>query len=129
MNNSFTKLKDFELDEISGGITAKQVGAYAIKGTCATVSTCVALGIECFASAETGLKRKLYIRCNKALGGKKIYTSEKDGTKFTYYYDSILSDSAFFSSCGAILGIPATAACIGGLKLGEWLCKKLHLED
>lgn len=128
MNNSITKLKDFELDEISGGITAKQVGAYAIKGTCATVSTCVALGIECFASAETGLKFKLYIRCNKALGKEKKRTN-RHGTERTYCDDTILSDSAYFSSCGAIFGIPAAVACIGGLKLGEWLCKKLNLED
>ena len=128
MNNSITKLKDFELDEISGGITAKQVGAYAIKGTCATVSTCVALGIEYFALVKTRLKCKLYIRCNKALGKEKKRTN-RHGTEHTYCDDTILSDSAYFSSCGAIFGIPAAVACIGGLKLGEWLCKKLNLED
>ena len=124
MNNSITKLKDFELDEISGGITAKQVGAYAIKGTCATVSTCVALGIEYLAFCKTGLKNKIAYRCDKELGEEK--TSKKGST---YYTPNALSDSVYFSSCGTILGIPAAVACIGGLKLGEWLCKKLHLED
>ena len=41
MNNSIVKLEDFELDEISGGVTVKQVakktGALAIKGTCSAV--------------------------------------------------------------------------------------------
>ena len=50
MNNSITKLKDFELDEISGGVTAKQVGkkvaAYAIKGACAIIPACLVLGAE-----------------------------------------------------------------------------------
>lgn len=38
MNDLLVKLEDFQLDEISGGITAKQIGkkagAYAIKGLC-----------------------------------------------------------------------------------------------
>lgn len=37
MNNSIVELKDFELDEISGGITAKQKKTLAstIKNACA----------------------------------------------------------------------------------------------
>ena len=50
MDNSLVKLEDFQLEEISGGITAKQVGEYVIKRVCAlsgsvvycvTTMTCV----------------------------------------------------------------------------------------
>ena len=115
MNNSFTKLKDFELDEISGGVTAKQVGkkvaAYAIKGACAIIPACLVLGTE-FSFFE-----------------KKANDLELSGFRYTPKKITIseLFGVAFMS--GAIFGIPTTATCIGGLKLGEWICKKLNLED
>ena len=60
MNDSLVKLEDFQLDEISGGITAKQVGkkigAYAIKGTCTLVSGVIDFELLCnMSKVMTGL--------------------------------------------------------------------------
>lgn len=115
MNNSITKLKDFELDEISGGVTAKQVGkkvaAYAIKGACAIIPACLVLGAEF------------------SFLGKKANDREISGFRYTPKKITISELFGFAFISGAIFGIPTTATCIGGLKLGEWICKKLNLED
>ena len=115
MNNSITKLKDFELDEIFGGVTAKQVGkkvaAYAIKGACAIIPACLVLGTEI------------------SFFNKKANDRELSGYKYTPRKITILELFGVAFIGGTILGIPAAVACIGGLKLGEWICKKLNLED
>ena len=103
MNNSIVKLEDFELDEISGGGTAKQVAkkttGYAIKGLCTLVFGSVGFVLSTL-SAE------------KLKYGQKISNSVGDESSF-----------------GICLGIPTAFAGAAGWKLGSWLCKKLGLED
>ena len=116
MNNSIVKLEDFELDEISGGISidkakakqvAKKVGAYAVKGTSSLVLGSGAFFLSFFA----GKKLKYLDALCKCL-------SEK-----------IDRDVADIISCDVCLGIPTAFAGVAGWKLGSWLCKKLGLED
>ena len=61
MKNSIVKLEDFELDEISGGISidkakakqvAKKVGAYAVKGTSSLVLGAGTVFLSAFASKK-----------------------------------------------------------------------------
>lgn len=103
MNNSIVKLEDFELDEISGGGTAKQVAkkttGYAIKGLCTLVFGSVGFVLSTL-SAE------------KLKYGQKISNSVGDESSF-----------------GICLGIPTAFAGVVGWNLGSWLCKKLGLED
>ena len=47
MGNSVIKLNDSELNEISGGISAKKVGSYAIKGLFAVFTGFVGSCIGC----------------------------------------------------------------------------------
>ena len=103
MNNSIVKLEDFELDEISGGGTAKQVAkkttGYAIKGLCTLVFGSVGFVLSTL-SAE------------KLKYGQKISNSVGDESSF-----------------GICLGIPTAFAGVVGWNLGSWLYKKLGLED
>lgn len=113
MNNSIVKLEDFELDEISGGISidkakakqvAKKVGAYAVKGT---VSAVLGFG---------GMFLKLFV--------DGMLKDNDDTTPI---------DKLFFSLPGAafytIISIPEVLSLVAGWKIGGWLCKKLGLED
>ena len=72
MNNSITKLKDFELDEISGGITAKQKKtlASAIKNACALISGFAAIGLQHLVMRKTHLISKVSEGCTKLFGEK-----------------------------------------------------------
>lgn len=125
MNNSITKLKDFELDKISGGITAKQKKtlASAIKNACALISGFAAIGLQHLVMRKTHLISKVSEGCTKLFGEKG---SDDLGT---YYDPTLFSNCAFGFSLGVISTAPSAVACIGGLKLGEWICKKLNLED
>lgn len=116
MNNSIVKLEDFELDEISGGISidkakakrvAKKVGAYAVKGTSSLV-----------------------------LGAGTFFLSFFAGEKLKYWDDlcnflreKIDRDVADIISCDVCFGIPTAFAGVAGWNFGSWLCKKLGLED
>ena len=116
MKNSIVKLEDFELDEISGGISidkakakqvAKKVGAYAVKGTSSLV-----LGVGTFfLSLLAGEKLKY----GNALYG---FLKEKFG-----------EDPARFITTDVCCGIPSAFAGVAGWKIGGWLCKKIGLED
>ena len=54
MNSLLVKLEDCQLNEISGGVAAKQVvkkaGAFTVKGTCSIVSGGIGLFLYFFAS-------------------------------------------------------------------------------
>ena len=116
MNNSIVKLEDFELDEISGGISidkakakqvAKKVGAYAVKGTSSLVLGAGTVFLSAFAS------KKL-----KYIDALCKFLSEKTG-----------DDIAAFITVDVCFGIPSAFAGVAGWKIGEWICKKLGLED
>lgn len=85
MNNSITKLKDFELDEISGGITAKQKKtlASAIKSACALISGFAAIGLQHLVMRKTHLISKVSEGCTKLFG-------EKGSDDLGTYYDPTL---------------------------------------
>ena len=107
MNNSIVKLEDFELDEISGGITAKQVDEIVIKGASSLV-----LGVGTFLL--------LFFAGNKLGYGYQLknFLEEK--------LDKDLADFIAFDIC---YGIPTAFAGVAGWNFGSWLCKKLGLED
>lgn len=112
MNNLIVKLEDFELDEISGGVTAKQVakkiGAYAIKGTFSFVlGSCTSIMLDLTGSIfdfDKGIRNFL----SEKLKNKKVACTINS------------------SICHSI---PTALVAVGGWKLGEWLCKKIGLED
>lgn len=107
MNNSIIKLEDFELDEISGGITAKTLGALAIKGTSSLVLGVGTFTLSYFVSYKSECINQLYDFLRKSL-------------------DEKLGDFLAFDICCAI---PTAFAGVAGWKLGELICKKLGLED
>lgn len=107
MNNSIIKLEDFELDEISGGITAKTLGALAIKGTSSLVLGVGTFTLSYFVSDKSGCGDQLYVFLEKSLGED-------------------LGDILTFDICCAT---PTAFAGVAGWKLGELICKKLGLED
>ena len=117
MKNSIVKLEDFELDEISGGISidkakakqvAKKVGAYAVKGTSSLVLGAGTVFLSAFAS------KKL-----KYIDALCKFLSEKTDS-------GVIAEFITMDVCG---GIPTAFAGVAGWKLGSWLCKKLGLED
>ena len=116
MKNSIVKLEDFELDEISGGISidkakakqvAKKVGAYAVKGTSSLVLGAGTFFLSAFASEKLEYAGALYDFLEKKL-------------------DENIAESITIYVC---CGIPTAFAGVAGWKLGSWLCKKLGLED
>ena len=116
MKNSIVKLEDFELDEISGGISidkakakqvAKKVGAYAVKGTSSLVLGAGTFFLSFFASVKLEYGDALY----DFLKGK---TGE---------------NIARFITADVCWGIPTAFAGVAGWNFGSWLCKKLGLED
>lgn len=66
MNNSLVKLEDFQLDQISGGITAKQVGAYAIKGTLSATLGIVSAFVSKAGWQKLGVLDYINSECAKA---------------------------------------------------------------
>lgn len=112
MNNSLVKLEDFQLDEISGGITAKQVAkntaGYAIKGTLS-----VAFGVTSACAAI------LAMICSGATDSIYEYTGG-------FCNEAVLASCLIYTILG---GAPASLIAVGGWKLGEWICKKIGLED
>lgn len=125
MNNSLVKLEDFQLDEISGGITAKQVskkaGAYAIKGTLS-----VAFGVTSAAFGCFFVRDPIGRVCAKKYG-----VEYKDGV-FILEVDNINDNIKIIDRCVnnatmiglVICGTGASLTAVGGWKLGEWICKK-----
>ena len=117
MNNPMIKLEDFELDEISGGIStdktkakqlAKKVGMYAVKGTSLLVF-CIGGGIISLLLREKLKYRKnIYIFLNNKLKNKDI---------------------AGFITCDITAILPTAFSGVAGWKLGKWICKKIGLED
>ena len=116
MKNSIVKLEDFELDEISGGISidkakakqvAKKVGAYAVKGTSSLVLGAGTFFLSGFADDKLGYGDQL-----------TNFLEEK--------LDNDLAGFLTFDVCG---GIPTAFAGVAGWNFGSWLCKKLGLED
>lgn len=114
MNNSIVKLEDFELDEISGGGTAKQVAkktaGYAIKG-----------GLAGLLGTVSGFCA--WVLCD--VFGIPIY-SRTNYRMATVLENVPLGYPAFFTVIG---GIPAVVAGTCGWKLGKYISKKLGLED
>ena len=114
MNNSIVKLEDFELDEISGGVTAKQVakkaGAYAIKGTVSAVFGSVEFFLSTLSAEKFGYFDNLYNFLNDKIVGKN-------------------EDIAYCIAGDICLGIPSAFAGVAGWELGGWICKKIGLED
>ena len=117
MKNSIVKLEDFELDEISGGISidkakakqvAKKVGAYAVKGTSSLVLGAGTFFLSAFASEKLEYGGALY-----EFSRKKIDRG----------------DIAYFITIDVCFGIPTAFAGVVGWNFGSWLCKKLGLED
>ena len=116
MNNSLVKLEDFQLDEISGGITANQVvkntAGYAIKGTLSVAfgvtSACAAI----LAMICSGATNSIYDKCEEIFVNKKA-----EASLASYLIYTILGSA------------PASLIAVGGWKLGEWICKKIGLED
>ena len=115
MKNSIVKLEDFELDEISGGISidkakakqvAKKVGAYAVKGTSSLVLGAGTFFLSFFAGEKL------------EWGALYDFLKEKTG-------ENIAESITIYVCCG----IPTAFAGVAGWKLGSWLCKKLGLED
>ena len=114
MNNSLVKLEDFQLDEISGGITAKQVGAYAIKGTSAVV-----LGVT---GTMVSLMPYIFDKAKKA--------ASKEYDDMTYVRSDayeIVDSARRVIDWYKLFSLPLFGAA--GWKLGEWLCEKIGLED
>ena len=116
MKNSIVKIEDFELDEISGGISidkakakqvAKKVGAYAVKGTSSLVLGAGTVFLSAFASEKL-----------KYIDALCKFLSEKTG-----------DDIAAFITVDVCFGIPTAFGGVAGWKLGSLLCKKLGLED
>ena len=107
MNNSIVKLEDFELDEISGGITAKQVDEIVIKGASSLVLGVGTFFLSGFADDKLGYGDQL-----------TNFLEEK--------LDNDLAGFLTFDVCG---GIPTAFAGVAGWNFGSWLCKKLGLED
>ena len=111
MNNSLVKLEDFQLDEISGGITEsqkeilKKAGKYAIKGA-SMIAGCVVVTASVF--AVIGFLGVCSVR------------------------NSRLSEAGEKGEVGALVGL--IFALLSGLyemsgNLGNLVCKKIGLED
>ena len=106
MNDSLVKLEDFQLDEISGGVTlkqaAKKVVSSAVKGTCA-------LTLGAAGGAVCGF---LYL------------LTEERNPNLDYISPAL--------GCGALVGIFASI-CISipvlGWNIGKKICKSLEIED
>ena len=120
MDNSLVKLEDFQLEEISGGITAKQVGEYVMKRVCAfsgSVVYCVTT-MTCVGSV-IGWRFK----------SKGVSVADMHLDNFA---KEILSDDMlrmiYALGSLAILGSFSIGGAYGW-KLGEWICKKIGLED
>lgn len=115
MNSLLVKLEDCQLNEILGGVAAKQVvkkaGAFTVKGTCSIVSGGIGLFLYFFASGVGHAKwcGKLNEALSKETNGMPNCLNE--GVKFAISYS------------------PALFLGVGGWKLGEWICKKIGLED
>ena len=100
MSSSIIKLEDCQLDEISGGITGKQVAKYAIKGTCKILEGAIAGAFVC---------------CTLGIIGQRA------GIDKGLFVESLIT----FGGLGAIGVVGAIIAD----ELSGILCKKLNLED
>lgn len=116
MNNSLVKLEDFQLDEISGGITAKQVAkntaGYAIKGTLSVAFGVASAFATMLVMIYSGATESINIKCGRNFG----YGTE----------EALLASCLIHTISGGSL---ASLVATGGWKLGEWICKKIGLED
>ena len=122
MNNSLVKLEDFQLEEISGGITEsqkqtlKKVGKYAIKGA-SRIAGCVIVTASVFA----------------VIGFLNPVTKEvKVQNEVCSVINSRLSEAGEEGKDGALIGL--IFALFSGLyemsgNLGNLVCKKIGLED
>ena len=125
MKNSIVKLEDCQLDEISGGITAKQIakkaGAYAIKGTCAAVTGVVGSEIvDNICCCVLGLGEGFYLVIeNKIVGGDQERLNCKS-IKMGNKLGKMIEKSDYVT-------VPLFG--VGGWKLGEYICQKIGLED
>ncbi|MDO4503598.1 MAG: hypothetical protein Q4B84_00410 [Clostridia bacterium] len=104
MSSSIIKLEDCQLDEISGGVTGKQVAKYAIKGTCKILGGAIAVPL---------------IFCTVNIMGFKIKGEE------IIKKDEVVGLSIWGGGLGAIGAVGAMI--VDGLS--GILCKKLNLED
>lgn len=73
--------------------------------------------------------RKPHLISKVSEGCTKLFGEKGSDESGTYYKPTFFSNCAFGFSLGVISTAPVAVACIGGLKLGEWICKKLNLED
>ena len=123
MNNSLVKLEDFQLDEISGGITEsqkeilKKAGKYAIKGA-SRIAGCVVVTASVFA----------------VIGFLNPETKEFKNAKGERIpvKNSRLSEAGEQGEVGALVGL--IFALLSGLyeisgNLGNLVCKKIGLDD
>lgn len=130
MNNSIIKFKDCQLDEISGGITAKQIakktGAYAIKGTCSVVTG--VFGAKIVGSVCNGF----------VFGGIGAYELIKNGVdlelssmgnakKMLKEHEQKFKKATRIVRKSEYITMPLFA--VSGWKLGEYICQKIGLED
>ena len=126
MNDLLVKLEDFQLDEISGGITAKQIGkkagAYAIKGTLSAI-----FGVTSAAFGYFFVRDPISKVCAKKYGVEykdAVFILKKDNKKMCRCANNIAVMIEL-----VICGTGASLTAAGGWKLGEWICKKIGLED
>ena len=126
MNNSIVKLEDFELDEISGGITAKQVAkktaGYAIKGLCTAA----------FATVNAAA---IYFPANHLIKKETVSSTEElspNAEAMVYTITTVLSfpyKLLVSSVSAALTATTLPLSGVAGWKLGELICNKIGLED
>ena len=111
MNNKIIKLNEVDLESISGGITAKQVAKK-------TASCAVKGGLAGLFGMVGGI-------CGVLLSDK-LEISDMIEKKIFHERDTILCCLTIGT---LVCSIPAMVAGISGWELGEWVCKKIGLED
>ncbi len=126
MKNSIVKLEDCQLDEISGGITAKQIakktGAYAIKGTCSVVTGVFGSNVvDAICAFGLGVGICAHYMAKNGLPKLKNFGDIKDE------YGSEINRCADIIGKSEYVTMPLFA--VSGWKLGEYICQKIGLED
>ncbi len=138
MNEIETQLKkgnmldDKELEEVSGGLTGKGVGADIIK----TVSTLVGIRLGGFAAHATGVSiaggsEKFKEQLERYVQDTQEYLIDlkKSASDPTYKSTKSMPFNATVISVGAGGIAGNVVGGVAGYQLGKWICKKTGLEE